>query len=97
MKHFRLIRKNFALLGISLNQPRHNWNSVITFLVYGLAMISSIVFLVVKANTFFEYIQNIFITTSLILVGVIYTIMLFQMEQMFKLMDEIEKFYDESE
>lgn len=95
-RYFKIIRKNFAHLGISKNQPRLNGKSAMTFLILSLSTISGIVYLYFEANTFLEYTINIYETAMVLGCCIGFTVILFNKEKLFKLMNNFVTFYDES-
>lgn len=96
MKLFQLIQKNFALLGISTNRSHLNGNSIMVFTFIGLAIISSAVFLLFKANSFVEYINTSYATNLLIACYIVFASLLFNKKKLFKLIDDIEISIEES-
>lgn len=97
MKLFQVIQKNLAMLGISSNQQRYcNQKSVMTLFVYSLAITLSMVFLFFKADTYLEYTLNIYVTSTAFGACVGFIALLFQKGKLFKLIDELEEFFNES-
>lgn len=84
-------------MGIHSDQPHFNANSKKTFLVLGTGSASSIVFLAFDADDFEEYARNIHVTTTLALIILAFFNLLSRKEEIFKLIDDSEKFYDQSE
>ena len=97
MKLFQIIQKNFAFLGIRPIQPRFNWRSVTIFHIFTLAITFSAVFLFFKANTFLEYAQNAYVTTTVFTVWIGFLSFLIQKQKLFQLIDDFEKCADERE
>lgn len=95
MKLFQVIQKKIAFLGISSNQPFFNAKSMLTFLFFGLGISFSIMF-IFYANTFLEYIENIFVIITELLSGIDFIIVLLQREKFFKFIDNIEEYVDKS-
>lgn len=96
MKRFQIIQKNFARLGISSSQSRWNRQSAITFSFYTLAVTCGGLFLFFSANTFLEYLMDIFVTITMFAVLIGFLFILFQKKQLFDLIDALEGFFDES-
>lgn len=96
MKIFQVVQKNFAILGISPNQSYWNVNSKMAFFTYNLNTALGIMFLFLEANTFLKYTMNIYVTATVFLLSINHSATLFQKEKLFKLIDEMEKFGDES-
>ena len=98
MKLFQNIQKTLALLGINSNQQnRFNVKSMISHSVYGLGLISSAVFFFFKANTFEEYSNNAYITTSFAVCAACFTIFVFKTKTLMELIDDWEEFFEKSE
>lgn len=96
MKHFQIVRKNFALLGINANQSRFNHKSAFAFSIYSLNVTLCGAFLFSDDNTFLEYTMNVFITTSIITAWVDFLVIFLQKDKIFKMMFEFEEYYDKS-
>lgn len=97
MKFFRKIQKNFAILGISTNQPRINGKTLTMCLILGTGLISSAVFLIYEADSFQEYTNNLYITTALMVCFTYYLIMIFNMENYTKLIRNVRNYIEKSE
>ena len=97
MKLYQVCQKNFEFLGLIPNQPRCNQKSVTTFLILTLTFTLDAVFLFFKANTFLEYTQNAYITTTVFAAWIGFIIMVLQKQKLFELIDHMEKYGDESE
>lgn len=99
MALFRLIRKNFESLGISLHQSKHRFNTKIVFISFShcLNCVSYFLFLFYEANTFWDYTNNIYAFSTAILIVTCFTIVIFQMRNLFELIDICEKFVDKIE
>lgn len=93
MKLFRIIQKNFAILGITSAQSiqKHPFNRQIVLLysIYGSTWISSVLFLFQKANTFEEYTNNIYITSAAAIVMFSFTIIVFKMSKLFEFVNNL--------
>lgn len=98
MKLFQPIQTNLALLGISSNQPHYfNQKSMTTLFIYSSTISLCIVFLFFTANNFLEYTLNVYVTTTAIAVCIAFMAILFHKENIFELIQECEKFVNESE
>ena len=95
MKLYQIVQKDFALLGISPNQPNFDQKSVMAFLIFSLGIISGTVFLFFKANTFLEYTQSIYATTTIFDAWIGFIIFLVKKEKILELMNDIEKYANE--
>lgn len=91
MKLFHIIQKNHSIVGISSNQTHAvNGNIVVTFFVYGLGFTLSAIFLFHEANNFVEYANNMFLTTGLAMIIIVYAIFIFKMSKVFELISDYE-------
>lgn len=98
IKLFQECRKNFAILGINSNQrTRFNVKVLITYSVYGLALIACAAFFLFKANSFQEYSNNAYIVTASIICLSVYTNLVFQTDSLFKYINNLEQFMEKSE
>lgn len=98
MKLFEFIQKKFEILGISSNSSKCTQEKlVMTCLIYGLSTTSSVAFLVFKANTFEEYTSNIYMTSTLIMISIFFVTLAIKKEKLFKLINNVKQFFDESE
>lgn len=98
MKLFQIIQKDFALLGIdSIESKCSRDKLVLTCLLYGLGIILSILFLVIDANTFIEYVNNIYIMSALGVLVMFFAICAFKRDKIFRLINHAEQIVDESE
>lgn len=98
MKPFRVIQKKFSLLGIVPKQSKRSRLKLVkTCLIYGLFTISNISFLVFDVNTFTEYVNNIYVTSTVIMITSQFTILVIKNDQVFKLIIDCENLIDESE
>lgn len=68
-----------------------------TWLLYGLTITSSILFLVLEANTFEQYTNNIYITSADCMLCIDFAIMVFKREKLFQLINAFKMFVDKSE
>lgn len=98
MKLFQLIQKSLAFLGIDSIQSKCSQRKfVMTWLIYGLAFISSVLFLVFKANTFEQYTNNIYLISANSMICFDFLVIALKKEKLFKLIIDLEKFIDKSE
>lgn len=97
MKLFQIVRKDFARLGISCNQSHCNRKSAITFSIYSLSSTMGILFLIFDANDFLEYTMNIFVTSTLVAIWIAFCVFLFEKEEIFKAIDDVEVFVNKRE
>lgn len=97
MKIHQAIQKKFEILGIGLNQSRFNGKVMGTYLIYVIGITFSAMFLICEANNFQEYTDNLYITTALAGGFFSFTNMILKMNQLFTLIDNIEKTLGKSE
>lgn len=98
MKLFQNIQLDLSILGIDSNQTiRSRRKLVVTCLIYGLTMTSSVLFLGLKATTFNEFTNNIY-TTSFSGAGCIeFAIIAIKRTKVFDLIDDFKIFIEKSE
>lgn len=96
LKILQTVQKNFVAFGIRANQSRINKKSAMTCLIYGLGTSSSAIFLIREAGSFQEYTNNLYITASLAVAFTCFTILVFKMNKLFILTDNVEKLMDKS-
>lgn len=98
MKFFQISQKNFSLLGIIEEQSNSTRNKLMMiYLIYGLGIISTVLFLVFEANTFIQYVDNAFITVSTIVACICFTFIAVRRDQLVELIDFAEEIVDKSE
>lgn len=99
MTLFPFIRKKFEILGIILYQSEHHLNKRIWFysFSYSLSCISYSLFLYYEANTFWEYTNSIYSTTTLFLNVACFIIIIFQTGNLFEFIGNCEKFVHKSQ
>lgn len=97
MKHFQVVQKNFAFLGINANQSGFNEKLVKTCLIYGLTVTSSVLFLFFEAKTFLEFTSNIYITTAIAVINAYFIIWILKLEKFFNLIHKLETLIEGSE
>lgn len=97
MKLFQIAQENLLCLGISSNQSKKYRQLSLTCSIYSLFMLLSAAFLTFEANTFKEYTNSVYTTSSLIAINILFTIIYIKREKLFKLFDDGEHFFDESE
>lgn len=101
LKIFQLIKRNFAILGISSNSLNKkyllNKNVLTASLFYGLNFTLNAIFLFCKANNFQEYTDSIYVTTAVLTIFVCYVITIFKVTNIFEFIEHCETIVDESE
>lgn len=70
MKLFESSQKQLALLDIEANQSPLNGKNLKACLQYGLSITSALVFLFLKANSFWEYMDSIFICSDVTTIAI---------------------------
>lgn len=96
MEFLQEVQKNFVILGIRADQARINRKSLVASLLYGLGTTSSVVFLIREADTFEEYTNNLYVTSAFAVGFTYYTIMVYKMEKIFKLIKDLKEKIEES-
>lgn len=100
MTILKSVRRDFATLGINLNQPASrrpfNARNTSVILVFGSSLISSYV-RVFQSHTFKEYIDSIHIGLALTLASAMLGIVMYKMDKMSEIFQSIEKILVDSE
>ena len=92
MELFKTFRKNFAVFGITSNaRPLHSREIISAFLMNCLTAILCWMFLFCVANTFIEYTIGIYIASALTVVAICFTIVVFQIQNIFEFIEECEQ------
>lgn len=101
MKVFETFQKNAIFIGINANQLErsHSFNtrSLQCFLVLGVLSIFSDIYFIRLANSFREYTQSVYITTMSNAVFLVFSIAIWQMEALFRFIDDVNQSYFSSE
>ena len=98
MKLFQNSQKTMAILGINSNQQTgFNTRLMITFSMLGLGLISSAIFFFFEANTFEEYSNSAYVTTSIAVCSACFTIFVFKTKTVMELIDDWEEFHTKTE
>lgn len=87
-KIFQMSQKYFTVLGISpilmVQSNPFNQKNLICFLVFGLQLISEFIYILYEAETFWDYIQSIYFCSVSILATVVFLILVFRVDKLFK-------------
>lgn len=95
---FKMIRWNFATLGISSNcLNQFDRNLSLAFLSYGLNIISNGIFLLHDTNNFREYTDSINATYSVVIVFACLVIVISEITNLFEFIENCEKIVDKRE
>lgn len=98
MKYFQISQKNFSRLGIASKQSKRSHNRLMfTWLIFGVGDITCVLFFVLKANSFIEYIVSIYTTTALLILSIFFAILSAKREELFKFITNFDIFINESE
>lgn len=101
LKVIQFAKKNYSILGINFNQPIQkcslNEQNLETFFVLGLAIISNFVYFFHVAKTIDEFIISTFMTTSIVVITIVYVTLLWKMNTVRELCNAIENLINESE
>lgn len=92
MKLFQFVQKKLVILGIIPNH-QHSFNGKIlmVFVLYWFINVSNVFILFYKAKTFNEYTNSTFVTAATTTVAVCYTILILNMEKLFKFIEFTEE------
>lgn len=97
MKQYKNIQKQFSLVGIDFNQSKCSREKAKrSFLIYGLAITSSVIFLAFEAKTLDEFANNVYITSATVMVYIFYAILVIKSDKLFEFIAKGEKFIDQS-
>lgn len=97
MKLFQVVQKNFAIVGISQNQPESTGKLVKTCSIYGLTFTLSALYLFFEAESFLEYTSNIYVTTAIAVISTYCIILILKLKKFFNLIEKLEKLIGNSE
>lgn len=94
IKIFQIIQKNLASIGIGPNSEtkRHpiNAKTLLISLMLALATISIVIYISKGANTFAEFTQSAYTCSVLVLMSFVLIIMIAQLEELFKIINDCE-------
>lgn len=94
MKILQLIQKGLAMFGLkshdAIQSYSINIDSVMSFLVFGMCIISNTVYLVRMANSFFEYVESLYLTFAASISFVIFAFFTWKMKELFELFNNME-------
>lgn len=101
MKIFKIIQKQYAILGISsLQQSTQKYQTdrraIVGFLLFGCNVVSHFVYIFHEANGFMEYMEGVCATSATIMISVSFATMFFKRTLLFKSIDNIEKLIETS-
>lgn len=89
---FRMVRNNFATIGIhpnvAMQSNRFNGKILLGFLIFGTTLTSVWMYTYCVAETFSDYNECIYLGTLITLMTFEWSNIILKMEKMFKLMDE---------
>lgn len=98
---FQIVRRNFAMLGISsncLNQPnRLDTNLSLASLSYSFSVIAHVIFLLQETKNFREFTDNVYETSSVITVFICFVIVVFKMRKLFEFIESCQNIIDKRE
>lgn len=100
LKIFRLMLKDFMIYGISgheQNNPFIKLRTLLGFLVFCCAIISSGGYIYFEAKTFQEYANSIFLGTAVFAATAIYVCTVWKKRQLFNCFNELEQIIVDSE
>lgn len=97
MKPFQTVQEKFADVGFILPKSKSQKELVLTWLNLSLGSTASTIFLIFEAKTFQEYITSAFLASGGIVIAIVFTILAFEMEEIFKFIDSVEMLKNKSE
>lgn len=90
MKVFNVFQRNLLFLGFNPTNP-FDKKILGCFSLIALTNTMCLVFLISTANTFIEYTQSIYFTAAIFAISIVFTCFVLQIEELFKIIDEIQK------
>lgn len=97
MKFYRETQRTFAILGLSSNQKTINGRMLMAFTSYWLDNTLNCIFIYREANSFSEYADSAFITSTTTMFALMYTIMVIKWEKVTKLINGVNELVEKSE
>lgn len=101
MKILQLVKKYLAILGLKSHDAfqSHSINieSVMCFTVLGMCIISNFVYLIREANSFFEYVQSLYLFFASSITNTVFAYLTWKMTELFELIDNLEATVQHSE
>lgn len=100
LKSFKTVQKAFAIIGIDRTLATQaypfNWTILTGFLILGLAIISSSVYITNEAETFFNYTQSVYVVSIAILFSFLLLIQTVKVYQLFEYIDACDRLLNAS-
>lgn len=98
MKFFQSTQEFFGVLGISSQYLMHKRNvkSILTMLIFGQALISNYVFLLLKAENFREYTDSFYATATITIAAVNFVIAILKMAESVRFIENCENTIEKS-
>lgn len=96
MKFFRETKRTFAILGISSNQNIFNEKMLMAFTSYWLDNTLNCIFIYREANSFSEYADSAFITSTTTMFAMIFTIIVIKWQNVSELISSIDELAEKS-
>lgn len=101
MKIFQSIQRCLAVLGLkshdTIQTHSINIESVTSFLVFSMCIISNTVYLVREANSFFEYVESFYVTFAASISFEIFAFFTWKMTELFEFINNMETIIQHSE
>lgn len=101
MKLFQILQQNFAIWGIDSDHSTRknplNAKIMISSVLHGIFIVSSVLYILNEANSFEEYTNGIYSTASLVLTNSCYVIIIWTMKDCFEFIGFLEITFNESE
>lgn len=100
MKSFELIQGKFAVVGYSLNNSNRQYNlnarNVIIIILMVINMLATSAYIYYEAESFDEYLQDIYLTVSLAVASIMFIINIVLMPKVFKLIENLKETINKS-
>lgn len=101
MKIFEVVQRNYASLGISLENrwtQKYPWiEQLLPFLLFGVTILSHLMYIFYLANGFMEYVNCVCTTAATTIIFVCLMAVVFQKTTLFECIGNLEKLIDTSE
>lgn len=97
MKIFQSIQNQFAILGISSEQQILNRKIVFGLTLLGMCIVLQCAATFQPANEFKEYIDRVNMTSTTIIAAIIFAVVIFNIKNLFEIINMFEKLINDSE
>lgn len=97
MHLFQSNQKSLAMMGIVANQHRFNFKMFESFVMFIIPSISYLIFILRDASELRDYIDTVYLGSSTTMIGLCFLNFVWKMENLFKLIRDIEQIVEFSE